>query len=428
MGYSVMKDIPALASYTRTHDQALFAEVVRRQVDFVYSSALRQVDGDAHLAADVTQQVFIALARNPGAVAGHTSLEGWLYTTARYTAANAVRRERRRRARELEAHVMNSPDDEASPDEMWAQVRPVLDAAMSDLSANDRESILLRYFVGRPFRDIADQLKISENAARMRVERALERLRAALERRGIRSTAAALGGAIAGNAVVAAPSSLASTIAAAAPIAAGAAAGSAVGIWLLHGGLAAAVALAFSLAYRTEAETAGQLRAELTELQQIPSSRRTVAAAVPPPSREETLRLSQLDEQLLDAAGELETVAQAAARRSQLPPPAPIEDQKDRPPVLRRPVNPVYPRHLWEAGISGNVEVQFIVDVNGKVAAAQSLSSTHPDFEPAALEAIKQWEFIPGWKEPRFVNTRLNQLITFSRSQSADAAPPPAGK
>src|SRR5207248_11278409 len=113
-------------------DQA-FGELVRRQTDLVYSTALRVVGGDAHLAEDVTQTVFIDLARKAHSLCRCAALSGWLYRHTCYTASKAVRSERRRQAREMEAVAMNAQDDQSDADAVWQQIAPLLDDAMNRL-------------------------------------------------------------------------------------------------------------------------------------------------------------------------------------------------------------------------------------------------------------------------------------------------------
>lgn len=210
-------DSELLGRYAGTRSEDAFAELVRRHVNLVYSSALRQVNGDAHLAQDVAQTVFTDLARKAGSLARRESLAGWLYTSAYFAAAKIVRTENRRRHRE--ENFMREPiqDSEAghpapagcAPD--WEQIRPVLDDAMHELKENDREAILLRYFENRPFAEVGAKIGLNENAARMRVERALERLRKIFMRRGVAATSA-LASAISANAVQVAPAGLATTL------------------------------------------------------------------------------------------------------------------------------------------------------------------------------------------------------------------------
>ena len=143
----------------------------------------------------MTQRVFTALARKARTLRDRASLAGWLYTGTRFAAAEVVRSEQRRRAHEQEAHLMqelNSPPPVAPH-----QLEPVLDEVVDALHPTDREAVLLHFFENRSFVDVGASLSLSADAARMRVNRALERLRAALAERGIASTAAALGTALA---------------------------------------------------------------------------------------------------------------------------------------------------------------------------------------------------------------------------------------
>ncbi len=202
-------DAELLRRFVHEHDEAAFAELVRRHVDLVYSAALRQARGNAHRAEEATQKVFIDLARKAPSLLGRRVLGGWLFLSAGYAAANLARGEARRQAREQEAHAMKELSETSTHDEAWSRVRPEIDAALRDLSERDREAVLLRFFENRSFPEIGAQLALSENTARMRVERALGKLHALLARRGITSSAAALAAALAGNAVGAAPAGLA---------------------------------------------------------------------------------------------------------------------------------------------------------------------------------------------------------------------------
>jgi RNA polymerase sigma factor (sigma-70 family) len=220
-------DSELLGRYARTRSEDAFAELVRRHVNLVYSAALRQVNGDAHLAQDVAQAVFTDLARKAGSLARRESLAGWLYTSAHFAAAKIARTENRRRDREQK--FMREPANESSagvspaqtsPEADWEKIRPALDDAMHALKENDREAILLRYFENRPFAEVGVKLGLNENAARMRVERALEKLRAVFTKHGI-TTATALASVLSANAVQMAPAGLAATLATASLAAAG---------------------------------------------------------------------------------------------------------------------------------------------------------------------------------------------------------------
>lgn len=203
-------DSELLATFARTNSGDAFAELVRRHINLVHSTALRQVNGDTHLSQDVTQTVFADLARKAGSLTHRESLSGWLYTSAHFAAAKVVRAETRRRDREEK--FMREPTNQAAAESDWEKIRPALDEAMHGLKESEREAILLRYFENRQFAEVGAKLGLNENAARMRVDRALDKLRAVLTRRGI-TTGASLAAVISAHAVQLAPANLVATLA-----------------------------------------------------------------------------------------------------------------------------------------------------------------------------------------------------------------------
>jgi RNA polymerase sigma factor (sigma-70 family) len=236
----VTEEAQLLHRYVAERSEAAFTELVRRHINLVYFAALRRVGGDAHLADDVTQSVFADLARKAPDLKNRAALAGWLHTSTRFAAAQVVRAERRRRAREEKAHhLMHEESPTTEPD--WNQLRPVIDEALDELNEPEREVLLLRFFENRAFADIGAHFSLTPDAARMRTDRALEKLRAILAQRGIVSTAAALALAFATQAGLAAPAGLATRIAAGAFATAGAATTATLGLWkLLAGGAVAA--------------------------------------------------------------------------------------------------------------------------------------------------------------------------------------------
>jgi RNA polymerase sigma factor (sigma-70 family) len=206
------EDAELLRRYAKDHSEAAFAELILRHVDLVYSAAFRLMNGDSHRAQDVTQQVFAELARQAKRLTRHPALLGWLYTTTRHTALRVIRSEQRRIVREREAQTMNVLLHEPSSEPDWEQLRPVLEEAMHELDEKDRLAVLLRYFKNRSLKEVGLELGLNENSARMRVERALDKLRLKLARKGVTSTAAALALALAGNAVTAAPTGFVATL------------------------------------------------------------------------------------------------------------------------------------------------------------------------------------------------------------------------
>jgi RNA polymerase sigma factor (sigma-70 family) len=220
-----------LRRYSVEHSEAAFTELVRRHVDLVYSAALRLMNGDAHRAQDVTQQVFIEFARQARRLMSHPAPVGWLYTTTRLVALRAIRTEQRRRAREQEATTVNELLREPTPEPDWVLLRPVLEDAMHELGEKDRHAVLLRFFQNKSLKEVGMALGLGENAARMRVTRALEKLHSLLKHRGVTLSVAALGTVLTAEAVTAAPAGLAVTISSVAL--AGAAAGTGTSLTLL---------------------------------------------------------------------------------------------------------------------------------------------------------------------------------------------------
>jgi RNA polymerase sigma factor (sigma-70 family) len=207
------EDSELLSRYAAEQSEEAFAELTRRHVDLVYSAALRMVNGDVCSAQDVTQLVFTEAARQAKQLARHPALVGWFYTTTRLTAMRANRTEQRRREREQKAHTMNELLQEDTPPD-WNELRPVIEDVMHELEEQDRHAVLLRYFQNKSLREVGTALDLTENAARMRVERAVDKLRGKLARRGVTTTAAALAAVVAANAVQAAPAGFAALISA----------------------------------------------------------------------------------------------------------------------------------------------------------------------------------------------------------------------
>jgi RNA polymerase sigma factor (sigma-70 family) len=193
-----MADRSWLSEYADTKSAAAFARLVREHGPLVYSTCLREVR-DPHLAEDVAQVVFLLLARklDAGAWRPRTVLAGWLYETARFASRNALRRERRRRARETKA-VIDMLASRAAADgrgggpggrPRWEEIEPLLNAALGRLRRKDRDAILLRYYQDKPLKEVGAALGVSADAAQARVTRALEKLRQSLARSGVAVTA-----------------------------------------------------------------------------------------------------------------------------------------------------------------------------------------------------------------------------------------------
>ena len=208
-------DLNLLRAYARHHSEEAFAALVSRHVNLVYSVALRQVR-DAHLAEEITQAVFVILARKAGSLDESTILPGWLCRTARYAGANALTIQRRRHKREQEAFMESQldPSAMAAPEpanELWLQIAPLLDHALGKLGDKDHDALVLRFFEDKNFAQVGAALGTSEDAAKMRVNRALEKLRRLFRQRGVNSTTATLANTISIYSMQAAPGTLGQT-------------------------------------------------------------------------------------------------------------------------------------------------------------------------------------------------------------------------
>ena len=204
-------DLILLQAYARANSEAAFATLVSRHVNLVYSVAWRQT-GDPQLAEDITQAVFLILARKAGSLGPPTILSGWLCRTARYASANALTMRRRREQREQEAYMQSLLNEPEPAPEAWRRLAPLLDGALHQLGRKDHDAVVLRFFEGRTFKEVGAALGAGEDAAKMRVSRALEKLRKIFARQGVSSTSALIAGAMSAHSVQAAPAGLAHSV------------------------------------------------------------------------------------------------------------------------------------------------------------------------------------------------------------------------
>jgi RNA polymerase sigma factor (sigma-70 family) len=199
-----------LRAYATQGDESAFRALVDCYLPLVYSTALRQVGGNTTLAEEVAQDVFIALARKSHSLVDRPTLTPWLFNATRLSAINNLRREQRHLEREQKAYVMQQIDPGSETID-WDRIRPTLDVLLSQLSPRDQETLFMRFFEGRTFAEIGEKLHIGENGARLRSNRALDKVNALLTRRGIQSTSAVLSSVLATQHSSAVPAGLAAT-------------------------------------------------------------------------------------------------------------------------------------------------------------------------------------------------------------------------
>jgi RNA polymerase sigma factor (sigma-70 family) len=212
MNMHTMSDWKLIQQYAKNGSEAAFAELVRRHLSWVYSVALRRVR-QPELAEEVAQSVFVLLARKAGSLRSGTIIGGWLFRTTCFVGSRALRAEQRLKNREQTASSMTPaislPEDNEAA---WGQLAPQLDQAVAVLSEPDRTAILLRFYQKKPMQDIADQLRVTEEAAKKRVSRAVDKLRSFLLKRGVTIGGAVLAAAMTGKVVEAAPALLESSV------------------------------------------------------------------------------------------------------------------------------------------------------------------------------------------------------------------------
>jgi len=206
-------DMSLLRRYVDHRSEEAFSTLVARHIHKVYSSALRQTQNPAQ-AEEVSQVTFVILARKAEKLPENTILTAWLFKTVRLTALTLRRSEQRRHSRETEAFMQLQPESSARAD--WDEIQPTIDAALSELTENDRAAILLRYMDGKTVGQVASALTVSEDAAKKRIHRALEKLRALLVARGVPVTLERLASALALAPLDAAPREIVESVLAAA--------------------------------------------------------------------------------------------------------------------------------------------------------------------------------------------------------------------
>lgn len=316
-------DAQLLRRYAETGAEEAFSELVRRHLDLTWAAAYR-ITGDAHLARDVAQTVFADLARKARHLRPDTVLPGWLYRAACLAAAKVNRGNQRRTQRERQAmhlaSLQTEPEPPAAVDALLAQ----LDDALATLGPADRDAVVLRYFSRQSLAAVGAALGVNEDAARKRVSRAVDKLRAWFERRGLVTATGALVAALGAAGTQAAPVGLAGTLAAASLAGAGTL-GMLETLILMKTKIAltmaAVAAVATPLTYqqiavnRLRAENRA-LQAQVEQVRAAPPTDANLAKQKADAAELEKLRAEHLD--LLRLRGEIGPLRELAARAKAL--------------------------------------------------------------------------------------------------------------
>jgi RNA polymerase sigma factor (sigma-70 family) len=179
-----LTDSELLARFAQGDDQSLDG-LMRRHLDLVYATARRQVGCEAD-AQDIVQTVFVLFARRAPHLRSKVSVAGWLFRTTRFCCLNFRKLAARRRKHETEKAKMSRENPAAEP---TVEAASLLDAGLSRLHEGERATILLHYLEERTFAEAAQALGISENAARKRAYRGIEKLKAYFDQRGYKTIA-----------------------------------------------------------------------------------------------------------------------------------------------------------------------------------------------------------------------------------------------
>jgi len=308
-------DQELLRRYAHQRDEQAFAELVHRHVNLVWAAA-RRVTGNSELARDVAQTVFTDLARKAGSLPPETVLAGWLHCASCHAAAKQVRGEVRRARREQLSMITQTTDASDTADARAAgELQPLLDAALAELPAADRDAVVLRFLAGRSLAQVGEALGTGEDAAQKRVSRALEKLRETFRRRGLEVGGGVVAAALSVAGTQAAPLGLAGSLSTAALTAAATAGGAAPFLLLMKSKLILGVAGITALAVLgwQHLRVKQLVRDNEVLRHQLAAGKTSPAAAATSPAESAAMaRLREQQDELLRLRGEVAQLRQAA--------------------------------------------------------------------------------------------------------------------
>ena len=174
-------DSELIGAYVTDRSEAAFRALVARHANLVYATALRQV-GDSGMAEEITQNVFVILAKKAPRLGSIETLAGWLHRTAVLESKGRIRAEIRRRKREEIAATLTAMQHEG--ESTMEALTPLIDEALLHLRDSDRLALMLRFFENNSLREVGIALGVDEDAARKRVSRALARVTEFFRARG----------------------------------------------------------------------------------------------------------------------------------------------------------------------------------------------------------------------------------------------------
>jgi RNA polymerase sigma-70 factor, ECF subfamily len=160
-------------------DPAKFAVLYNKYHEQIFRFIYQRLD-DKELAFDATSQVFLkALTNLPRYEYRGVPFASWLYRIARSEVNQMFRQNKAQRTVNVESVHVYDMIDEMEEDKL-EQYHDKLLEVMSELDEDDLQLIEMRYFEKRAFKEIGDILEITENNAKVKVYRILERLKKTL--------------------------------------------------------------------------------------------------------------------------------------------------------------------------------------------------------------------------------------------------------
>ena len=193
-------DPELLTEWLGQHREAAFHALVARYAGLVYATAKRSCGGDDSLAAEASQLTFITLAQRAESLTTCASLGGWLHMTAVMQVRNLLRKSQRETRKRYLLQAAMETESHRHHADSWQEMQPVLEGALASFSAKDREALILRFYRSLTVREIAATLGIATDAAQKRIDRATDRLRSKLARRGFQTSSSLSAALLAGYA------------------------------------------------------------------------------------------------------------------------------------------------------------------------------------------------------------------------------------
>ena len=177
-----------LLAYVRSGDEVAFAKVVEAYSALVYGTAYRKTR-NAQLAEEITQNVFVLLARKAEKLVSRPGLGVWLHRTALLVSQNLLRSEASYQRRMALVREQGGLSSERDVEIFFEGV----DEALDRLSESDRMVVMMRFFEEKEFREIGAKVGKSADAVQKQIRRALEKLNRSLTAKGSTFSLGAVG-------------------------------------------------------------------------------------------------------------------------------------------------------------------------------------------------------------------------------------------